>query len=201
MKPDYIHIAISRPDGGVSVMMFITTEYKSEPLTPEQVEVSVQASIADWKMQKLKYDQRDIDSVRTQFESSHIQWTKEASDENIQSEIKKAGIDYVTYKIIDAPPQDRIFRDAWTLEGKEVTHDIDKCKSILIDRVRTERITVFEQIDKDFIAATQKEQDATDIKYQAQYLRDLPAIASEDMKNLKTIEEIKNYTIQWQKQK
>lgn len=201
MKPDFIYIAIQRPDGGVSMMMFITTEYIGQPLTPEQVEVKVQASIADWKKQKLKYEQRDIDSIRRHYENSHIRWTREATEENIQSEIQKAGIEYTDYRVIDSPPQDRAFRAAWKLSQEGITHDMEKCKAIFMDRVRLEREARFHDVDREFLIAQQKQQDTTEIAEQAQHLRDLPGLITEGLKDLSTVEEIKNYQIQWQKQK
>ena len=59
----------------------------------------------------------------------------------------------VAYEIVDvdAIPSDRFFRNAWTLKGKAIEHDMTKAKAIAHDRRRAARAEEFAPLD-DIIA-------------------------------------------------
>ena len=44
-------------------------------------------------------------------------------------------------------PTDRTFRDAWKADGSKVTHDMDKCRAIHTDRLRTLRAPKLAALD------------------------------------------------------
>lgn len=109
---DYVRIAISRPDGGVSIMQFITAQKRN---------------------------------------GADPGWTREASPENINAEIAKAGIPSTGWRIIDDSeiPQDRSFRDAWKDEGGRLAIDPEKAAAIDEKRKLAEAVRAAEKAQHD----------------------------------------------------
>lgn len=59
-------------------------------------------------------------------------------DVNVEQEVKAAvGFDMVSYTEINAIPEDRDFRGAWDLKGKEVIVDLEKAKDIHLRRAQS----------------------------------------------------------------
>jgi hypothetical protein len=75
----------------------------------------------------------------------------------------------------DIPP-DRIFRDAWSTDGKKISHDMKKARSIHIGRIRAKRNELLAGTDSIWIRATGqgKKAEATKIEKARQALRDIP---------------------------
>ena len=73
-------------------------------------------------------------------------------------------------------PEDRTFRDAWEIKGKNLIINMDKAKAILLDRIRQVRNIKLDLLDKDWMAAygQGKTQLASQIEAQRQVLRDIP---------------------------
>lgn len=80
-------------------------------------------------------------------------------------------------------PQDRTFRDAWTHDGRGITHDMDKCREIHKDRLRQLRAPQLAALDVEYQRADERQDIAAKqrISAQKQALRDVtkdPRIAS-----------------------
>jgi hypothetical protein len=92
-KPETVAIAIARPDGGVSIMHFVTEQKRN---------------------------------------GDDPGWRREASAENINAEIAKAGIPSTGWRIIDPSeiPQDRKHRNAWKDDNGRLAIDPDKAAAI-----------------------------------------------------------------------
>lgn len=92
----------------------------------------------------------------------------------------------------DELPKDREFRNAWVLDpNKKVTHDLEKAKRIVKDRLRTEREEEFTKLDVDVTKALAQgdSQKASEAESKRQKLRDVtnhPVI-----ENATTIESLK----------
>jgi hypothetical protein len=99
-----------------------------------------------------------------------------------------AGFDYV---IVDKAnlPQDRIFRNAWVLNGEEVGIDLPKAKDIRMEQLRVMREPIMESLDVEFMKAlesgnTELQQSIT---AQKQALRDFTSDPlPDDIEALKT---------------
>lgn len=106
------------------------------------------------------------------------------------------------YEIVEdsAIPTDRTFRNAWALEGKIISHDMEKAKEIKRDQLRAERIPLFAVLDKDVSIAsvealkTGDNSEVLTLEEKRQLLRDAPAMPEiaaaqsvEDLKKIKLI--------------
>ena len=140
---------------------------------------------------------------------------REPNDANVFAEISKAfrltdnnGLPLpqpTQYKRIadDAVPADRTYRNAWTLNGETIEHDMEKARQIQMDRIRRARTAELGKLDsamsqadeavfvagKDVVAAQAAEAAKAAIIDQKQVLRDLPATF--DLSKAATTEELK----------
>lgn len=81
---------------------------------------------------------------------------------NAEEEVEKwkSGVDPswlpCTFEVRDSAagiPTDRTFRNAWTFSGGAVSHDIEKCRGILKNRLRAERVSHFHALDVELFKA------------------------------------------------
>ena len=125
MKNEYVKVLIHRPDDGVSIMCFMTkTRLDGE-----------NAVLDHW----------------TEHETDKGWYVREASTKNIEAEIRRSNIDFVSFDLIDeaAIPVDRTFRNAWTkcpINGVKI--DMDKARVIHMDRIRAARDERLTELDK-----------------------------------------------------
>lgn len=72
-------------------------------------------------------------------------------------------------------PTDRTFRNAWTFSGGAVSHDIEKCRGILKNRLRAERVSHFHALDVELFKAleTGDSVSCAEIARKKQVLRDV----------------------------
>lgn len=76
----------------------------------------------------------------------------------------------------DPRPQNRTFRNAWTLNGDKIDHDMPKARSIHMDRIREARDEKLKSLDNDWMKATgqNKKAEAEAVEAKRQWLRDIP---------------------------
>jgi hypothetical protein len=152
-KVDLVWVAITRSDGGLSLMQFVEKEHRS-----------------------------------LQGEG----WQIPPTPENINKEIKRAGLDCVSWRIIadEDVPLDRSFRNAWKDDGK-ISVDMPKAREIQKDVLRRERGNRLAALDIEFMRAIEKnDKKALDaIATRKQVLRD--ATDAPEIANAKTPEELK----------
>jgi len=86
-------------------------------------------------------------------------------------------------------PTDRTFRDAWKHDGAAVVHDMDKARSIHVERIRKAREPMLADLDVQVIRALGKGEPVTAIEAKKQKLRDAPA--DPRIKDAKTVEDLK----------
>lgn len=91
--------------------------------------------------------------------------------------------EYVShYEIAEADiPPDRTFRGAWTSDGKTITHDMEKCRSIHRDRMRAARAPKLAALDVGYQRADEgsdasKKQEISAKKQELRDVTSLPAI-------------------------
>lgn len=99
---------------------------------------------------------------------------------------------YVSHREIAASdlPSDRTYRNAWTDDGKTVTHDMVKARSLHRDLMRAARIPRFAVLDVAYLRADEKgdADGKAAVAAQRQALRDVTAIAAID--SAQTLEEL-----------
>lgn len=134
-KPDVVTVAITRVDGGVTIMRMVTAEYR--PTTPEE--------------------QAHGDGARVQ------RWSKPATPARVDAAIVKYNWQgpqapvswrFVPDDYLDANTDDT-FRDAWTDDGSNKPgHDMVKARDIHATRLRRQRVPLLESLDKEWMRET-----------------------------------------------
>lgn len=164
---EQIHIAINRPDGGVSVMALLVVGRGN--VLPEG---------AEW-----------IDT--------NGWWFRTPTAHIIQTEVMKVQPDAISWRVVEPAelPQERTFRNAWTEREGKFEHDMEKAKNIHRERLRAQRALRLEELDGQWMRATGqgRPQEANAIEAQRQALRDL--LADPRIEAAKTIEELKLITV------
>lgn len=99
---------------------------------------------------------------------------------------KDVPLDATNISIVNASdiPTDLTFRDALK---PDLTFDKQKCVDITNNRLRNERVPLFEELDVQFMQALEKGLPTQTIKLEKQRLRDITNIANSSM----TLEELK----------
>ena len=92
---------------------------------------------------------------------------------------------------VSSMPSDRHFRDAWTLNEKVISEDIDEAKKIFKDKIREVRKPLLEAQDVAYMKALESGSSSakTTAKNEKTQLRDAPAASA--ITNAKTIAELK----------
>ena len=74
-------------------------------------------------------------------------------------------------------PADREFRNAWTLDGDKITHDMGKARVIKRDQLRAERAPLLAALDVEYQRADERGDKTakTEVAAKKQALRDVPA--------------------------
>lgn len=103
---------------------------------------------------------------------------------------ERAKVVAITAIEAQAIPEDRLFRNAWTLSNGKIEHDTEKARDIKRDMLRAERSPLLESLDAEqmkLLAAGDKEA-ALVIEAKKQKLRDITQ--SEELLAANTIEDI-----------
>lgn len=92
----------------------------------------------------------------------------------------------VEYKIIDADkiPEDRYFRDAWKLNEKSVSVDLQKARKVKMANIRALRDKKLKELDIETMKGN-------DVQPQKQVLRDLPDTL--DLTQITSVEALKEF--------
>lgn len=106
----------------------------------------------------------------------------------IDKDIPK-GVEYIVVDLSKLP-KDFEFRDAWTLQNKEVVVDFEKAKELTKKRLRHEREPLLAAQDVLFNKALETGADASAIVAEKQRLRDITKLADQAT----TLEQLKNIT-------
>lgn len=152
MIPNYaaVKIAITRPDGGVSIMSFLTVgRGNSLP------------NGADW------------------LDKAIGSWSRPPTDAVVAEEVARAIPDAVAWqRILDSEvPKDRTFRDALVVKGGALTHDMETARELARDMLRHQRAAVMPELDGEWMRAIgqDKKAEADKIEADRQVWRDAPA--------------------------
>lgn len=118
----------------------------------------------------------------------------ESEEQFLARVISRAVPGGVAYEIIDDDPilhGDRTFRNALKCDGGKLSHDMEACRSIHMDRIRKARDAELAKLDVATIQAVGKGDDATRdaVEAEKQKLRDLPATF--DLSAARSTEELK----------
>jgi hypothetical protein len=114
-----------------------------------------------------------------------------AEIEKWQSTSEVKAVDHWPIREADIPP-DRAFRDAWTHRGGELcVVDMEKARTIQMDRIRAARDAKLAALDLPFMRAVEAGDDAkrAEIAAAKQRLRDLPQTV--DLAKARTPDELK----------
>lgn len=111
-------------------------------------------------------------------------WSRDLTDEMIAADLAKAGIEWVTWRRVDdSEIPDRQFRDAWTVDGGAIVHDMEKARAIHRDRMRAARAPLLQALDVAYQRADERgdAEGKAEVVTRKQALRDVtadPAIAA-----------------------
>lgn len=127
-----------------------------------------------------------------------IQFVREASDENVDAEIIKAGLDCKAWRFLEEGeeiPTDRTFRDAWVDTNTKIDVDMVKAREIQKDRLRYERAPLLEKLDVDYMKALESGNTKLQAAITAEktLLRDITK--TPEIEAAKTPEELKAITV------
>jgi len=121
---------------------------------------------------------------------TEINWREDGVDKPQASTSVKIGNDTISYADATAP-QNRMFRNAWVLNGTVISEDIDAARNIFRDKIREVRKPLLEAEDVIYMKAL--EADDSDAKTASatkkQNLRDAPAASA--ITSATTIAELK----------
>lgn len=163
-KIEQVHIALSRKDGGVSIMALLTVGRGSVlPLGAQWLE--------DGWWVRSPSDDVVRNEVRAMPEADQV----------------------IGWKRIEAAdvPSGRTYRDAWTLNSGRIEHDMTKARDVHRARIRKARTEALKQLDGEWMRAVGQGQQivADEIEKRRQLWRDAPADPQIDA--AKTIEDLK----------
>ena len=125
---------------------------------------------------------------RADGQVSLMQLLVEASSENIEAEIAKwkatAPGEYVSHQIVqDADvPKDRTFRNAWSLLGKQIVHDMERARKLHRENLRLMRKKKLAELDIEYQRAEEESnvQKKAEVAVKKQALRDITKNAEID---------------------
>lgn len=99
----------------------------------------------------------------------------------------------VSYRLIDSAviPSDRTYRNAWTLVGKKIEHDMSKARALHLDYVRRWRAPKLAALDIEFTRALEAGDTMRimEIAKEKKSLRDLPVTLG--VEKAQTVDELK----------
>lgn len=129
-------------------------------------------------------------------EGASVEWAESEDEFVARIAAKDVPADATVCIIDDADlPQDREFRDAWTLREGRVAHDMEKCREIWRNKLRAERAPKLAALDVEYMRADERGDAAAkaEIMARKQALRDAPADPRIDA--AQTVEQLKQITL------
>jgi len=145
-----VKIAVTRADGGVSIMSFLTVGRGN--LLP---------SGAQW------------------LDKGVGSWSRQPTDSAVAGEVARSVPDFTAWHRLtdDEVPADRTFRDALTISAGKLECSIAKARDITRDNLRHQRAAALPELDGKWMRATGqgKKAEADTIEAQRQKWRDAPA--------------------------
>src|SRR5688572_63998 len=77
-------------------------------------------------------------------------------EKSLEQTVEELSAQGISYLIVDAGdlPQDRAFRNGWVVQGQSIVHDMDKCRAIHRDFIRSMRKPRFEALDAIWMRCT-----------------------------------------------
>jgi hypothetical protein len=102
---------------------------------------------------------------------------------------QEPGEGYVSHRRVDAAeiPTDRTFRNAWTVTGGKIDHDLTKCKAIAHEMRRRERAAEFAPLDVEATIPAK----AVEAEAKRQAIRDADAVKQAAIDAARSVDEIK----------
>jgi len=174
-KPDVVTVAVSRIDGGLTVIRIVENEYGPNPENTNERMLYKHYDITNEYVEALL--QKHIDGGNWKDGLLPISWR------------------FVPNDFVDENT-DRSYRNAWKDSGKnKPDHDMDKAKNIHKEKLRALRQPLLDQLDIEYMKADEEgdQQKKKDIAKEKQRLRDITKLPEID--NAQTIEELKRITL------
>lgn len=175
-KPDVVTVAVSRVDGGVTILKVIVNEYIQNPDRPSE---------------RLLYKHYDITPA---YIDSII--AKHVEGGNWKDGQLPTGWRLVSNDFVDETT-DRTFRNAWRDNGNNKPEvDMPKAREIHRQRLRNARNAILDQLDVEYIRADEEGNQAKkkEISDKKQILRDITK--HPDIDNATTPEQLKVAALQ-----
>ena len=122
---------------------------------------------------------------------------RDGTDAEIDAEIAKAALEspgVAWRRIVEADvPAKRDFRNAWTMQGDAIGHDMGKARAMHMERLRYARGVALSETDNDMRRAEEqgKQAEVAVLKAKRQALRDLPATHAAAIEAASTVDELR----------
>lgn len=123
-------------------------------------------------------------------------WSRDISDEMVEAELTRLGIEWVSWhRAEEADIPERSFREAWTVAGGAIYHDMAKARAIHRERLRRDRAPRLAALDVAYQRADETGDSGrkAEIVAAKQALRDAPANPAIDAAG--TIDDLKAITL------
>lgn len=102
----------------------------------------------------------------------------------------------MSVRILDAKPENKLFREAWRIAGTAVVVDMTVARVLKLAAIRRERNAKLDALDKEYMKAlSTKQQDTKALEEKMQALRDIPQVV--DLSVAKTPEELEAFEPAW----
>lgn len=169
----------------------IMTVVSSMPTLPEGFEILGLAS---------ELNPNNLDVSKASLEEVEIQAAYEVEVEPAVAFV--AGVDEVideetgeviTPAVEEVEAQDAVYETVPAVRGMRMVSNLAKARAIKVAAIRVVRDQKLEENDKQWLIATKKREDTTNLESVAQMLRDLPEYAATELAELTTLEEINGY--------
>jgi hypothetical protein len=165
MKPMYrtAPIAVTRADGGVSILNIIT-HFIRQPMAEDVPVIDLEDGAVPERIVR--------EELEKAFRPGEVVSWRQIRAEDIPS---------------------AHYRDAWIDTGSAITHDMGKARAMLLADLRTSRIEQLDALDRDWMRATGRGQaaEAARVESERQRLRDLPATLNEQIEAATTVDQLR----------
>jgi len=169
MKNEAVRIALTRKDGSLAIMEFLTLGRGS-----------ILPSGAEWVADGWWSRRPTIDALAEEI--------KRTGEDVASFRLLNDG----------ELPTDRTYRDAWVDTGKKVETDMAKAREIHLKNLRKLRAPLLKDLDMQWMRATGqgKKKEADEIEAKRQALRDMPTTLASRIGNATTPEELKTVALE-----
>lgn len=172
-------VAITRPDGGLSVMSFVTRG--RSPILPPGASWELRPGGAEvWTAMSAELPTLEPEVARAlvaEFVSQYVTgfWVRPPTFDVVDAEVKRAKPGALAWRFIaEADLPARRYRNAYRDTGQAIALDMPHARELRLAALRAERAARFAELDADYVKAMQRGQGAQAVADEAERLREMP---------------------------